>query len=116
MRRPRPSPLDGIHCLTLSTAVLRGSDGKLSVEQVAKVYGVSPVRLAKWLGRYRHTNLEYFERIARLLAAISERKFRKWLRQPHPLLSMETPLAWLDRRRFQSLADLVDDMLTGGPT
>jgi hypothetical protein len=102
--------------LLLSTAVLRGPDGKLSVERIAKVYGVNPARIAKWLGRYRHANLEYFERIAGLLAAVPEPDFRKWLCQRNPLLGMETPLAWIDRRRFQPLADLVDDILTGSPT
>jgi hypothetical protein len=80
------------------------------------VYGVSPARMAKGLGRYRHANLEYFERIARLLAAVHETEFRKWLRRRNPLLSTERPLAWIDRRRFQPLAGLVEDMLTGTPT
>lgn len=116
MRRPRPNPLDGIRCLSLSTAILRGPDGKLSAEPIAKVYGVSPARIATWLGRYRHANLEYFERIARLLAAVPQPEFRKWLRQPNPMLRMEVPLAWIDRKRLQPLADLVEDMLTGAPT
>jgi hypothetical protein len=29
---------------------------------------------------------------------------------------METPLSWLDQRKFQELADLVEDMLTGNPS
>jgi hypothetical protein len=72
--------------------------------------------MAKWRRRYRHANLEYFERIARLLAAVPETEFRKWLRRRNRLLGMETPLAWMDRRRFQPVADLVEDMLTGAPT
>jgi hypothetical protein len=60
--------------------------------------------------------LEYFERVARLLTILSETEFRRWLRTPNPNLGQDTPLAWLERGRWQALADFVDDMLTGSPT
>ena len=56
----------------------------------------------------------YFERIARLRTALSDdAEFRKWLRMPHAELNGETPLRWIERKRWQALADMVDDLLTG---
>jgi hypothetical protein len=60
--------------------------------------------------------LSYFERIARLRTALSDdAEFRKWLRMPHAEMNGETPLRWIERKRWQALADLVDDTLTGAP-
>lgn len=95
---------------------------------MAKLYGVSLSQLAKWLGRSRQTltktphadslqgDLSYFERIARLHLVLGNSNFRKWLRLPNPQLANEKPLTWIARKRWQPLADLVDDMLTGAPT
>lgn len=128
MKKPRPSPLDDIKEVVGATSRLRGPNGKLSAVPVAKLYGTTLAQLADWLGRSRQTvtrtpdadliqdKLEYFERVARLLTVLPEDDFRRWLRMPNPNLSNETPLAWLSQKRWQPLADLVDDMLTGSPT
>lgn len=99
----------------------------LAVE-IARVFGLSLNALAQILGRSRQAltktpdadslqdELSYFERIARLRTVLSDdSEFRKWLRMPHADLNGETPLRWIERKRWQALADLVDDMLTGAP-
>jgi Protein of unknown function (DUF2384) len=126
--KPRTSPLDSVKEVVKSTGRLRGSHGKLSAEAIAKLYGISVAQLAKWLGRSRQTvsrtpdadslqdQLGFFERVARLLAVLNENDFRRWLRMPNPNLNNEVPLSWLASKRWQPLADLTDDMLTGAPT
>lgn len=126
---PRPSPLDNVRAIVAATKDLRGPTGRLSVPAVATAYGVSVSQLATWLGRSRQAlhkapdadsvqrQLEFFERIARLRAVLEEPDdFRRWLRMPNEALSGKTPLGLLKARRFQVLADLVDDMLTGSPS
>ena len=116
MKKPRESPLDRIPAVTASTDVLRDFAGALSVIRVARVYGVICGQLSRWLGAQSKTVLEYFERVARLVTVLSEAEFRQWLRTPNPNLGQDTPLAWLERRRWQALAHFVDDMLTGAST
>jgi hypothetical protein len=128
LKKPRPSPLDSVKEVVRSTGRLRGPNGRLSAEAVAKLYGISVAQLAAWLGRSRQTvsrtpdadsiqdQLGFFERVARLLTVLAESDFRRWLRMPNPNLSNETPLSWVMQKRWQQVADLVDDMLTGAPT
>ncbi len=127
-KRARPSPLDSVKEVVRSTGRLRGPHGKLSAKAIAKLYGISLAQLAAWLERSRQTvsrtpdadsiqdQLGFFERVARLLTVLAEDDFRRWLRMPNPNLNHEAPLAWLAQKRWQPLADLVDDMLTGAPT
>ncbi len=124
----RPSPLDHVKGIMSATSDLRVENGNLSVVPIARVFGVSLNALAQLLGRTRQAlnktpdadslqnELSYFERMARLRTVLSDdAEFRKWLRMPHAELNGETPLRWLERKRWQALADLVDDMLTGAP-
>lgn len=123
---PRSSPLDRVKVMVAASRDLRVQNGNLSAESIAKLYGISLNKLALWLGRSRQAlnktpdadslqnELSYFERIARLRTALAEdAEFRKWLRMPNSELNNETPLRWIERKRWQALADLVDDMLTG---
>jgi hypothetical protein len=125
---PVPSPLDRVKGIVSASSDLRVENGNLSAEAIAKLYGISLNQLATWLGRTRQAlnktpdadslqdELSYFERIARLRTALSNNvEFRKWLRMPHAELNGETPLRWIERKRWQALSDLVDDMLTGAP-
>jgi hypothetical protein len=95
---------------------------------VARVFGVSLSRLAEWLGRTKQAvsktpdadslqeALGCFERVARLrMITNGDAEFRKWLRAPHELLDNAPPLALLARRQWQTLADYVEDILTGNP-
>jgi hypothetical protein len=126
---PRPSPLDRVRAVVDATKDLRVGGGNLSAEKTARLFGVSLSRLAKWLHRSRQAlskapaadalqvDLGYFERIARLRAVFEEAEdLRKWLRMPNRQLEGKTPLAVLEQGRWQVLADLVDDMLTGSPS
>jgi hypothetical protein len=86
-------------------------------------------RVARWLGRTRQAlskapdadslqnQLRHFERIARLRAVLDDPEdFRKWLRIANTELEGRTPLQLLDEGRWEVLADLVEDMLTGSPS
>jgi hypothetical protein len=124
----RSSPLDEIKAVVSATGDLRVENGNLSADKIARLFGLSINALAQILGRSRQaltktpdadslqTDLSYFERIARLRIALSgDLEFRKWLRMPQSDLNGQTPLRWIERKRWQALADLVDDMLTGAP-
>jgi transcriptional regulator with XRE-family HTH domain len=131
---PRPSPLDELIGEMKATADLREDGGNLSAEKIADLFGLSRKRLAELLRRTRQgvhrtpdaeslqRPLEYFERIARLRVALggSAREqgasFRKWLKTPNARLGRERPLDWICARRWQAMADLVDDILSGSPS
>lgn len=126
---PRPSPLDGLLAVTESTADLRADSGKLSAKAIARVFGLSIKELAEILGKTRQAvtktpdaeslqaPLEYFERVARARGIYRNGgQFRRWLRIRNPQLNNESPLSWIRAGRWQALADLVDDMLTGAPS
>jgi len=128
-RPARPSPLDQVKQVIETTQDLRVASGKLSAGRVAKLFGVSLNKLASWLGRSRQTvsktpdadslqpALSYFERVARLrLALKNDSAFRKWLRTPQELLDNASPLKLLSQGEWQTMADFVDDALTGAPT
>ena len=127
-QKPRSSPLDAVKEVVAATSRLRQKNGNLSAIPIAKLYGVSVAQLADWLGRSRQAvsrtpdaeslqdKLEYFERVARLLTVLPrEEEFRKWLRMRNPNLSNESPMEWITQKRWQALADFVDDILTGAP-
>lgn len=126
---PRPSPLDKVKEVMAATADLRRVNGNLSADRVAKLYGVSLSQLAGWLGRTKQAvsktpdadslqnALSYFEHVARLRLVIKDdAEFRKWLRMPQELLKNATPLQLLAKGEWQTMADYVDDALTGAPT
>lgn len=125
---PRPSPLDNVRTILAATKDLRTPAGKLSAEKIARTFGVTPSRLAQWLGRSRQALLQapdsdslqlqlgYFERIARLRTVLEElADFRKWIRMPNDLLGNRQPLELIAEGKWQEIADLVDDMLVGAP-
>ena len=127
--KARTSPLDQFKKVLEASNELRGANGKLSAESIAMLYGISLSQLAAWLGRSRQAltktpdaeslqdELEYFERIARLRIALADDgEFRKWLRMANPQLGGRQPLALIVLKQWQTVADLVDDMLTGQPT
>jgi hypothetical protein len=125
---PRPSPLDNVACLKYGTQDLRDKTGNLCAKATAKLFGVKPYRLARWLGQkssvvtrdpsagFLQNGLMYLERIAWLRVVLSDKAFRRWLRSRNPNLENDAPLNWLDDGELQSIADLVADMLTGAPT
>lgn len=125
----RKSSLDRLKAVVESTADLRDANGKLSALSVAKVFGVSLSQLAGWMGRTKQAvsktpdadslqeALGYFERVARIrLVMKDDSGFRKWLRTPHDLLGDASPLEVMAHGEWQSMADYVDDLLTGSPT
>ncbi|HEY0457291.1 MAG TPA: antitoxin Xre/MbcA/ParS toxin-binding domain-containing protein [Verrucomicrobiae bacterium] len=125
---PRPTPLDSVKEIIESSRDLRSSRGNLSATAVAEVFGISLSQLAAWLGKSRQAltktpdadslqpPLDFFERIARLrLALKSDADFRNWLRTPQATLDNEAPLRLMATHEWQTVVDLVDDMLAGAP-
>jgi Protein of unknown function (DUF2384) len=128
IKSPRPSPLDNVRGIIEATRDLRVENGNLSVKAVAELFGLSLGNFSRWLGRSRQAlaktpdadslqdALGYFERIARLRTVLEDdAAFRKWLRMPNSALGGKTPLRFVEERRWQDLADFVDDILTGSP-
>jgi hypothetical protein len=125
---PRPSPLDRVREIVDATSDLRNHKGRLSAKAIALAFGISTSELAEWLGRTRQglsktpdapslqSSLGFFERVARLRAVVSQGDFLKWLRRPNPELDNKEPLGMLASGDRQTVADFVDDMLTGAPT
>ncbi len=125
----RRSPLDDLKNVIGVTKDLRLPNGKLSVERMAKLYGVSLSQFGIWLGRSKQAlsktpdadslqnELGYFERVARLRAVTAnDAEFRKWLRMPNDTLGSRTALELIARGQWQEVADKVDDILTGMPS
>lgn len=124
---PRSSPLDTLEQVINATADLRSESGKLSATAVAEAFNISVNQLASWLGRNRQAisktpdadslqnELAFYEKVARLRAAVKNESFLKWLRMPNSELEDKTPLELLAEGEGQVVADLVDDMLTGAP-
>jgi len=124
----RPSPLDAVQEIVQATQDLREANGNLSVKNVAPLFRLSLRELAQLLGRTPQAlsktpdadslqdALGYFEKIARLRSVLADDDaFRKWLRIGNPTLGGLTPLMILRERKWQELADLVDDVLMGSP-
>src|SRR5260370_41622067 len=124
---PRPSPLDRVDKVVKATEDLRVKSGNLSAAAIAFNFGVSLNQLARWLGRTRQAlsktpdadslqdELAFFERVARLRAAVPRDRFLKWLRMPHAELDDKQPLELMATGERQVVADLVGDILTGAP-
>jgi uncharacterized protein (DUF2384 family) len=126
---PRSSPLDSVKKVIAASKDLRESNGNLSADRVARLYGIGLSQLARWLGRTKQAlsktpdadslqdGLAYFERVARLrLVTENDAEFRKWLRMPNDTLGNRTPLDLMKSGLWQEMADKVDDMLSGMPT
>lgn len=125
---PRASPLDRVPAIARVNDDLREDNGRLSVKKTAALYGLSLSDFARWLGCTRQAlsktpaaaslqdALAYFDRIARMRRVISgDAAFRKWMRTPNAALAQKPPLYFLQSKRWQALADFVDDILTGTP-
>jgi hypothetical protein len=125
---PRASRLDDIAEVEHATRDLRVGNGNLSADRVAKLFGISSSELANWLGRSRQaisktpdadslqTALAFFERVARARLLLKDNQaFRKWLRTPLDALENESPLQLMAQSEWQTMADFVDDLLTGAP-
>jgi len=126
---PRPSPLDSLQAVIKATADLRESSGNLSAKKIAALFDLKMAELARLLGRSPQAlsktpdadalqnDLAYFERIARLrLRLHDDESFRKWLRMKSQPLDGHSPLDVLRMKKWQELADFVDDRLTGAPS
>lgn len=126
---PRSSPLDDVEEVQEKSRDMRTSKGNISAELISGLFGITLSKLAGWLGRHRQTviktpdadslqpALQYFEKIARMRIALgTDDDFRKWLRTPQELLQDKTPLELIAKGKWQTMADFVDDALTGAPT
>ena len=107
---------------------MRTDSGRLSAEPVSELFGISKSELARLVGRTPQAlsktpdaeslqpPLEYFDKIARLRILLKDdTAFRKWLRTRNPSLDDKAPLELIREKKWQVLADFVDDTLTGTP-
>ncbi|MCX6780342.1 MAG: MbcA/ParS/Xre antitoxin family protein [Candidatus Magasanikbacteria bacterium] len=97
----------------MSTIDLRESNGDLSINRIADLFGLNQADFI--IDDSTQNVLLYFERVA-LLRNLFENddEFRKWLRCPNPAFNDTTPLELLlQDDKLQSMADAVDDILTG---
>jgi Antitoxin Xre/MbcA/ParS C-terminal toxin-binding domain len=126
---PRQSAFDKIAAVVDAGGNLRTASGRLSAEPIAKLFGISKSELARLVDRSPQAlwktpdaealqnQLGYFEKIARLrLVLRDETRFRRWLRTANPSLSGKTPLDVIREKKWQIVADLVDDILAGTPS
>ncbi|HEY1302725.1 MAG TPA: hypothetical protein VGF24_04200 [Vicinamibacterales bacterium] len=123
----RPDHLSELKKVIEATDDLRAKSGKLSADNVAKVFGLSVAELAALVGRTRQTAsktpdadslqplLKPFERVARVRAVLHQNDFRKWLHLANGELDGRTPLEAIRQGKVDLVADLVEDMLTGSP-
>lgn len=127
--RPVGSTLDDLKEVMAITQDLREDGGKLSAKKVAKLFGLSLRGIAQLLNKTPQAlsktpttdtiqvELGFFERISRLrLVLKSNASFRKWLNMGNAALGGKQPMEFLQNRKWQALADFVDDILTGAPT
>ena len=124
----KPSMLDKMQKVLAATKDLRTQRGRLSAKLIADLYDLNQAELARWLGKQKQAvfktpdaeslqnSLEYFERIARLRTELTDDDFRKWLRMPNEILDDRRPLELIAEGKWQLVADLVADMITGSPT
>ena len=103
--------------------------GRIDAGQVATFFGLSQSKLAKILGRSPQTvnktpdsarlqnKLGIFLRIATALVELfgSAEKARIWLNAPHPEFDNTRPMKLIERRKFEIVADLLEDALLGHP-
>ena len=129
-REAPPTPPDALGQLKGALAVtadLRAPSGRLSAEKVARLFGLSTSEVAQLAGKTRQAvsktddadslqpTLRPFERIARLRAALGDDGFRAWLNQP--LAGLDgSPLELVRAGNAETVAELVEDLLTGSPT
>jgi hypothetical protein len=124
----RRSVLDEVAGVIEAGDDLRTATGRLSAEPIAELFGISKSELARLLGRTPQAlwktpdaeaiqlELGYFEKAARLRLMLKDStRFRKWLRTPNPSLEGKAPLDLIREKRWQVLADFVDDILAGTP-
>jgi Protein of unknown function (DUF2384) len=125
---PRSSAIDDIPAVIEAGKSLRTSTGRLSVRPISELFKISKSELGRLLHRTPQalwktpdaeslqSELGYFERMARMrLILKSDADFRKWLRTANSALSGRSPLDIIREKRWQIIADLVDDVLAGTP-
>lgn len=128
VKSSRASALDDLEKVVQATQDLRVANGRLSAKLIADLFGFNMREFALLLGRTPQAvaktpdaeslqdALKYFERMARVrLVLKDEEMFRKWLRMPIPALGDVTPESFLREKKWQALADFVEDILTGAP-
>ena len=119
---PRSSPLDSVHLSWRSNDDLFEKDGTLSVRKAAKMFGMTKKELLPkdMDAESRQNLLVFLEKILRLRRVFrvdANRSFAKWMKTKNNRLGLVVPkpvdLAKVGK--WQALADLVDDILTGSP-
>lgn len=103
--------------------------GRVDARRIAEFFGLPLSKLARVLKRTSQSvhktpdaislqdSLTVFVRIASALVALfdSAEKGRVWLNAPHPDLDNTRPMALIERRKGEIVAELLEDALLGHP-
>jgi len=112
-----------------ATADLRDETGRLRIDRIADVFGMSRAALARVVGstpqavaktpnaESLQTKLHPFEEVARMRAVTrDDATFRKWLNQPNARLGRKAPLDFLTKGDTEPVIAMVTNFLTGATT
>jgi len=112
-----------------ATADLRDETGRLHIDRIADVFGLTRAALARAVGSTPQAvaktpnaeslqpKLHPFEEVARMRAVTrNDATFRKWLNQPNPRLERKAPLDFLSNGDPEPVIAMVSNFLTGATT
>ena len=112
-----------------ATADLRDETGRLHIDRIADVFGLTRAALARAVGSTPQAvaktpnaeslqpKLHPFEEVARMRAVTrDDATFRKWLNQPNPRLERKAPLDFLSQGNPEPVIAMVGNFLTGATT
>ena len=132
-RQPKPeaaaSRLAEVPESIAATADLRDETGRLHIDRIAGVFGLTRAALARAVGSTpqavaKTPNAESlqpkllpFEEVARMRAVThDDATFRKWLNQPNARLGRKAPVDFLTKGETEPVIAMVNNFLTGATT
>ena len=131
--KPKPEPaaprLADVPESVAATADLRDETGRLHIDRIADVFGLTRAALARAVGSTPQAvaktpnaeslqpKLHPFEEVARMRAVThDDATFRKWLNQPNARLGRKAPVDFLTKGETEPVIAMVSNFLTGATT
>ncbi len=113
----------------VATADLRDETGRLHIDRIAGVFGLTRAALARAVGSTPQAvaktpnaeslqiKLHPFEEVARMRTVTrDDPTFRKWLNQPNARLGRKAPVDFLTKGESEPVIAIVNNFLTGATT